>query len=126
MATMTGWLRGWPSALTGEKKMKSIAFAAALGMIVGCAAALAAERPINQKGKAFSDTEVTIKKGDTLLFINDDTITHNIFSTSTGNTFNIGAQAPGVSTPVKFATAGEANVLCAIHPRMQMVVKVTE
>ena len=87
--------------------MKSIAFAAALGMIVGCVSALAAERPINQKGKAFSDTEVTIKKGDTLLFINDDTITHNIFSTSSGNTFNIGAQAPGVSTPVKFATAGE-------------------
>jgi plastocyanin len=109
-----------------EKKMRSIAFAAALGMIAGCVTALAAERSITQKGKVFSDTELTIKKGDTLIFVNDDNITHNIFSTSSGNTFNIGAQAPGISTPVKFANAGDVSVLCAIHPRMSMQVKVTE
>jgi plastocyanin len=106
--------------------MKSIAFGAALGMIAGCVTALAAERSISQKGKVFSEAELTIKKGDTLIFVNDDSITHNIFSTSAGNTFNIGAQAPGIATPVKFATAGEVSVLCAIHPRMQMAVKVTE
>jgi plastocyanin len=109
-----------------ERKMKSVAFAAALGMIAGCLTALAAERSITQKGKVFSETELTIKKGDTLIFVNDDSITHNIFSTSSGNTFNIGAQAPGISTPVKFANAGEVSVLCAIHPRMQMAVKVVE
>jgi plastocyanin len=118
-------LPAWSQVRT-EKKMKSIAFAAALGMIVGCITALAAERSISQKGKIFSETELTIKRGDTLIFVNDDSITHNIFSTSAGNTFNIGAQAPGVATPVKFAAAGEVSVLCAIHPRMQMAVKVTE
>jgi plastocyanin len=107
-------------------KMKPIAFAVALGMIAGCVTALAAEKSITQKGKVFSETNLTIKKGDILVFVNDDNITHNIFSTSSGNTFNLGAQAPGVSTPVKFANAGEVSVLCAIHPRMQMAVKVTE
>jgi plastocyanin len=106
--------------------MKPIALAVALGMIAGCVTALAAERSITQKGKVFSETEVAIKKGDALVFVNDDTVTHNIFSTSTGNAFNIGAQAPGSSTPVKFANAGEVGILCAIHPRMQMVVKVAE
>ncbi len=89
--------------------MKPIAFAAAVGMIAGCVTALAAERSITQKGKTFSQTDLTIKKGDTLRFVNDDNITHNIFSTSSGNTFNIGAQAPGVTTPVKFANTGEVS-----------------
>jgi plastocyanin len=106
--------------------MKPIALAIALGMIAGCVTALAAERSITQKGKVFSQSELTIKKGETLLFVNDDNITHNIFSTSSGNAFNIGAQAPGVTTPVKFANAGEVAILCAIHPRMQMAVKVTD
>jgi plastocyanin len=105
--------------------MKPIAFAVALGMITGCVTAFAAERSITQKGKMFSETVLTINKGDTLIFVNDDNITHNIFSTSTGNAFNIGAQAPGASTPVKFANAGDVSILCAIHPRMQMAVKVT-
>jgi plastocyanin len=110
----------------GDIKMKPIAFAVILGVIAGSVTALAAGKSITQKGKVFSESEISIKKGETVIFVNDDNITHNIFSTSSGNAFNIGAQAPGVSTPVKFANAGEVTVLCAIHPRMQMAVKVSE
>jgi plastocyanin len=94
--------------------------------LCGNAVALAAAgKVIEQKGKMFSDAEVAIKKGETITFVNNDNVTHNVMSKSPGNEFNIGAQTPGTSAPVTFDTAGEANILCAIHPQMKMTVKIT-
>jgi plastocyanin len=90
------------------------------------AAALAAEHTIHQKGKVFSATELTIKKGDTVIFLNDDNITHNVLSITPGNDFNLGAIGPGHSTPLTFTKAAVVDVICAIHPSMKMQVKVTE
>ena len=94
-----------------------------LGLSAG---ALAANLTISQKGRAFSSETVTLKKGGTLTFMNDDSIPHNIMSTSSGNEFNLGSQPPGASTDVTFKEAGEVLVICAIHPRMKMTVKITE
>jgi len=94
-----------------------------LGLSAG---ALAANLTISQKGRAFSSETVTLKKGGTLTFMNDDSIPHNIMSTSSGNEFNLGSQPPGASTDVTFKEAGDVLVICAIHPRMKMTVKVTE
>jgi plastocyanin len=94
-----------------------------LGLSAG---ALAANLTISQKGRAFSSEAVTLKKGGTLTFMNDDSIPHNIMSTSSGNEFNLGSQPPGASTDVTFKEAGEVLVICAIHPRMKMTVKVAE
>ena len=74
----------------------------------------------------FSSESVTIKKGEALTFVNDDSVPHNIMSTSKGNEFNLGSQAPGTSTDVTFKEAGDVQVICAIHPRMKMMVKVTD
>jgi plastocyanin len=105
------------------KTITVLAIAALAGASVG---ALAAERTIGQKGKVFSEAEVVIKKGDTVVFVNDDNIVHNILSTDPVKVFNLGSQAPGVWTPVKFDKVGEVNVRCAIHPRMRMVVKISD
>jgi plastocyanin len=94
------------------------------GLSVGALAA--ANQEIHQKGRVFSSENITIKKGDALTFVNDDTIPHNILSTSKGNEFNLGSQAPGAATDVTFKEAGDVQVLCAIHPRMKMMVKVTD
>ena len=94
-----------------------------LGLSVG---ALAANLTISQKGRAFSSETITLKKGGTLTFMNDDSIPHNIMSTSGGNEFNLGSQPPGASTDVTFKEAGDVLVICAIHPRMKMTVKVAE
>jgi plastocyanin len=91
------------------------------GAVLGAAAA---DRMISQKGKAFSEAEAKVKVGETLTFVNDDTVAHNVISTSAGNEFNLGSQAPGASSPVTFKTAGEVKIVCAIHPRMQMTVTV--
>ena len=74
----------------------------------------------------FSSESVTLKKGETLSFLNDDSVPHNIMSASKGNEFNLGSQSPGSSTDVTFKEAGDVLVICAIHPRMKMMVKVTE
>jgi len=90
------------------------------------AGAFAGNQMVHQQGRAFGPDSVTVKKGDPLTFLNDDTIPHNIMSASKGNEFNLGSQAPGMSTDVTFKEAGDVQVICAIHPRMKMMVKVTD
>ena len=104
---------------------KTILFA--LVILSGLSAgALAANQVIHQQGRVFSSESVTIKKGDALTFVNDDTVPHNIMSASKGNEFNLGSQPPGTSTDVTFKESGDVQVICAIHPRMKMMVKVTD
>src|SRR3569832_876630 len=102
----------------------SLALVALMGRSAGALAA--ANLTITQKGRVFSSEEVTIRKGQALTFLNDDSVPHNIMSTSRGNEFNLGSQAPGTATDVTFKDPGETLVICAIHPRMKMMVKVTE
>lgn len=106
--------------------MKSLKIVMTAAFLSGAVVAYAAERTITEKGKVFSETEVTVKKGETLNFLNDDNIVHNVMSTSAGNEFNVGAVKPGISTPVTFKTAGVVQVICAMHPSMKMRVTVTE
>jgi plastocyanin len=90
------------------------------------AGALAATQVIHQQGRAFSVESVTLKKGEALTFLNDDSVPHNIMSSSKGNEFNLGSQGPGTSTDVTFKETGDVQVICAIHPRMKMTVKVED
>jgi len=104
--------------------MNKMAIVLALAFAGGCATALAADHSIMQKGRVFSESAISVKKGDNVVFVNDDTIAHNILSTTPGSEFNLGTQAPGASAPVAFKQAGEVTVLCAIHPRMKLTVNV--
>jgi plastocyanin len=105
-------------------RLTSIAVVVFMGLSAGALAA--ANLTITQKGRAFSSEEVGLKKGESLTFLNDDSVPHNIMSTSKGNEFNLGSQAPGTATDVTFKEPGDVLVICAIHPRMKMMVKVTE
>lgn len=106
------------------RKLIPVILAVVAGFSVGAFAA--ANQEIHQKGRVFSVENITLKKGEALTFVNDDTIPHNILSTSKGNEFNLGSQAPGAATDVTFKEAGDVQVICAIHPRMKMMVKVTD
>jgi plastocyanin len=83
-----------------------------------------AEHPVNQKDKEFSVTEITIKPGEQVLFKNDDSVTHNVFSNSKANAFTIKIQKPGETSTVEFKDEGVTEVRCAIHPKMKLVVTV--
>jgi len=74
----------------------------------------------------FSVENLKIKRGDVVVFVNDDNVPHNVASSSDGNTFDLGSQASGTSTPVTFTTVGEVDVRCLIHPRMRLTVSITE
>jgi plastocyanin len=100
-----------------------IALAVVAGLTSG---AFAATQVIHQRGRTFSTANITVKKGEAVTFLNDDTVPHNILSTSKGNEFNLGSQAPGSSTDVTFKEAGQVSVICAIHPRMKMTITVVE
>lgn len=106
--------------------MKSLKIILSVAFLSGVVSAYAASKTISEKGKVFSEAEISVKKGETVNFLNDDNIVHNVMSTSAGNEFNVGAVKPGISTPVTFKNAGDVLVICAIHPSMKMHVKVTE
>lgn len=106
--------------------MRIIVAVVALGVCGPTALALTADYTVHQKGRTFSSDITTVRKGQIIVFLNDDTVPHNIFSTSTGNEFNLGSQRPGLSTDVTFSTAGEVEIVCAIHPRMRMTIVVAE
>lgn len=97
------------------------ALLATLGTLV---AAVEANNVIGQKNKEFTKSEVTIKPGDTLVFNNDDDVTHNVFCSDPDCKFNSNSQAPGSRYEVKFEKAGTFEVRCAIHPKMKMKVHV--
>jgi plastocyanin len=88
------------------------------------ASARTAEFEIGQKGKKFSQNELTVKVGDTVSFKNDDPFFHNIFSLSDTKTFDLGSFPQGQSKKVTFDKAGTVEVECAIHPEMKVTIEV--
>jgi len=100
--------------------------ASAISLAVGAPSGSAAEdHVIAQRGKAFSQERVTLRAGDRIVFKNEDTVSHNVFSRSPGSEFEVRAQLPGQQSPVVFAKPGQAEVRCAIHPAMRLQVTVT-
>jgi plastocyanin len=96
---------------------------ATLVLVLG-SIARADDYTIGQKDKTFSMATLTVKAGDTVVFKNDDLITHNVYSTAKGNEFNLRAQAPGTNASVTLSAEGSVEVRCAFHPRMKLLVTV--
>ena len=84
----------------------------------------AADFTIIQKDKAISVRQITIKVGDRITFVNDDSVTHNLYSETKGLEFEIELQPPGRSDTVQFSQPGVAEVRCAIHPNIKLQVHV--
>ena len=85
----------------------------------------AVEHRVGQKNKTFSVATIIVSPGDRVIFDNDDTLTHNVYSALKGKfSFNLKAQAPGVSTSVTFVNEGNFEVRCAFHPKMRLLVVV--
>lgn len=95
-------------------------------LAAGASAALFDGQTIGQKGRNFSTLLVHVRRGERLIFINDDTVPHNVMSLTRNNSFDLGSQMPGTAVPVTFDEAGLVDVICAIHPRMRMSVEVSD
>ncbi len=101
----------------------SLSLLAALGLVVSAIALAATDHTVTEKGKKFSEKKLTIQAGDSITFVNDDNITHNVYSKKV-NQFDTGAQKPGASDRIVFKNKGKQKVRCAIHPKMKMTVVV--
>lgn len=83
------------------------------------------EYVISQKGREFMPTEVAIRRGETIYILNDDgDLRHHTYVDTDKFTFDSGDQEPGSKTGIRFPVVGKFDVLCAIHPKMKLVVKV--
>jgi plastocyanin len=93
-----------------------------LGLSVGWAGQ---KYVVSQKGREFHPSELTIKRGETIEIVNDDgDLRHHAYIKSDNFNFDSGDQEPGSRTNITFPASGDFNVLCAIHPKMKLVVHV--
>ena len=80
---------------------------------------------VSQKGREFSPNNVTIKRGEAVQVVNDDAdLLHHAYIDSDKFSYDSGDLGPGSKTSIAFPVAGTFDVLCAIHPKMKLVVHV--
>lgn len=84
-------------------------------------AAFAATTTIVQKSRAFRPGEVTINRGDSLTFTNEDSFVHQIYL---DGQFDSEEKGPGENINQTFLRSGTFQVRCHIHPTMKLTVHV--
>lgn len=79
---------------------------------------------IVQKGRAFRPAEVSINRGESLTFTNNDDFIHQIYVDGSGFSFDTDEKNPGQNITETFTASGTFEVRCHIHPKMKLVVHV--
>jgi plastocyanin len=100
------------------------ALAGALMLAAG--AADAADHQITIKNSMYAPTRVAAKIGDTLTFVNNDTVTHEVWSPTPGHGFNLGDVKAGDKLSMTVQKAGHFDVECGLHPKMAVKVSVAK
>ena len=125
-------MNGHPLLFYASCSGTSIRFLRRRGCRVALVAALfvatstlaAAVHTISQKGRAFSYSQITIARGDSVLFTNEDEFLHQIYVGSKDVAFDSDEQPPGQTVQVNFPRLGIFPVRCHIHPKMLLTVRV--
>ncbi len=122
---------GQGSTMRSDRKALALRAVAAFllaGVVVGLGVLSGLAKPahvISQKGREFRPKTVTVNRGDQIEIVNDDgDLRHHAYIDSDTMTFDSGDQEPGTRTAITFKMPGEFEVLCAIHPKMRLVVTV--
>ena len=99
--------------------------ATCLGLAVcGCGgsddkpAAEKAPNTVDMKDIAFSPGKVTVKTGDTVTWVNQDDVEHNVVATK-GATFKSKLLGKDGTFKFKADKAGTVSYVCTIHPGME-------
>ena len=72
---------------------------------------------MDQKGMKFIPHVLAVTAGDTVNFLNHDTVAHNVFSPDNEG-YNFGTFKPGETRSYTFKSPGVYTQLCSIHPEM--------
>ena len=76
---------------------------------------------IVQKGRRFTPTQITINRGESLTFTNEDEFIHQMYA---DGLFDSDEKDPGEKLVQVFSRAGTFEVKCHIHPKMKLLVRV--
>ena len=96
----------------------------ATAVLFASATAFAASLHVAQKHRSFSPSAVSIQRGDSVEFSNDDEFLHQIYVDSKAMNFDSAEQPPGQTISVVFSQPGTYQVRCHIHPKMLLTVHV--
>jgi plastocyanin len=95
-----------------------------VGMLLVTVAQAAEEQVVSQKNKSFSTKKLSIKVGDSVKFVNEDSFAHNVFSLSAAKSFDLGSFGNGGTKTITFDKPGKVEVECAVHPDMRLDIEV--
>jgi plastocyanin len=73
---------------------------------------------ITQRQRTIIPHTIVARVGQVVEFPNEDDVYHNLFSLSSGNRFNLGRYAPGVTETNVFEHPGVVHLFCDIHAEM--------
>jgi plastocyanin len=90
-------------------------------LVLSITPSYAASFTVTIQNMAFSPASVSVGKGDTVVFVNRDSVAHT--ATARSGAFNTGEIAPGRRVSVKIAKSGNIAYFCQIHPSMRGAVK---
>lgn len=76
--------------------------------------------------RQFRPRVIVVPVGTTVNFPNLDPFNHNVFSSDSGNAFDLGLYGRGEAANHRFTRAGLVRVYCNIHPRMSGFVVVRD
>ena len=107
----------------GDDRMKNLIFVAVL-LVPPAAFAADAAHTIVQKNRRFAPGEVTINRGESLTFTNDDEFIHQIYVETPDFSFDSDEKNPGELITETFTQSGTFQVRCHIHPKMRLLVHV--
>jgi plastocyanin len=74
------------------------------------------------EGTAFSPETLTVKAGDSIVWVNKDPFPHTV--TSTAGKFDSDQIAPDKSWKYKTSAKGEFPYVCRLHPTMKAMLRV--
>lgn len=91
------------------------------GAAPGALAAPPAKATVTIDGSKYAPETITVKKGDTVTWVNKDPFPHTV--TSAGK-FDSKSIAPNAKWSWRAKTPGEYSYICTLHPNMKGVVVV--
>ena len=85
-----------------------------------------AEHVITMADQQYEPAVIKVAKGDSLRFVNDDDVAHEVFVPTVGFGLDLGKQEPGEEKAITLAKDGSFEVECVFHPDMLLTVTVDQ
>ncbi len=86
--------------------------------------ATALEHVVRMSGNNYDPSEIDGRIGDTIRFVNDDTVNHNVFVPTVGHGLDLGRQESGDEQVMTLGKTGTFETECVFHGHMLLTVSV--